>query len=82
MENSYKFFQNKQCEFFPCHKVSDDKLKDFSCLMCYCPLNPYEDCGGNYAILPNGWKDCTNCTIPHFNYLYVLNKLMAKNGGK
>ena len=28
MNNNYKFFQNRDCEFFPCHKVKDeDKFK-------------------------------------------------------
>jgi len=72
---NYKFCQNKQCEFFPCHKGI--KEEDFSCLFCYCPLYPYKDCGGNYVILENGWKDCSNCTIPHDrkNYDYIINKL-------
>jgi len=26
-------------------------------------------------MLDNGWKDCSNCTIPHFNYDYIVSKL-------
>lgn len=75
LENSYKFFQNKECEYFPCHKVVDDNLNGFNCLFCYCPLSPFGDCGGSYTILDNGWKDCSNCLIPHFNYDYIVEKL-------
>ena len=32
----YDFFQNSECEYFPCHKGADPKT--FSCLFCYCPL--------------------------------------------
>ena len=57
-----------------CHHIKGD----MNCLLCYCPL--YEtDCGGDYIILPNGIKDCSNCIIPHNpvfvkNYLYNLYK--------
>ena len=75
MSDNYKFFQNDKCEYFLCHTISKDKEDDFNCLFCYCPLNQYSDCGGNYSVLSNGWKDCSNCTIPHFNYDYIINKL-------
>lgn len=71
--NNYKFFQNKECEYFPCHEVGEDS--NFNCLFCYCPLNPYKDCGGNYRLLDNGWKDCTDCVIPHYDYDYIISKL-------
>jgi len=74
MEN-YKYFKNKDCEYYPCH----DNLfeKDFNCLFCYCPLYQFKDCGGNYFILPKGTKDCSNCLLPHNinNYEYIINKL-------
>lgn len=34
MENSHRFFENRECKYFPCHKG----LEDFNCLFCYCPL--------------------------------------------
>ena len=77
MKNSYKFFQNKECEWFPCH--SAQRKEDFSCLMCFCPLYNFADCGGNYKLLKNGIKDCSNCLIPHCNYDYIINKLSEKN---
>lgn len=77
MKNSYKFFQNKECEWFPCH--STRQIENFSCLMCFCPLYNFADCGGNYKLLKNGVKDCSNCTIPHYNYDYIIKKLSEKN---
>lgn len=71
---SYKFFQNKSCEYFPCHDKTDETK--FNCIFCYCPLSYYKNCGGEYVILNNGWKDCTACLIPHYNYDYVINKLV------
>lgn len=76
MEDSYKFFQNKKCFAFPCHKIAKEEEDNFSCLMCYCPLSPYDDCGGQYVILENGWKDCSECVMPHFDYDYIVSKLI------
>jgi Zn-finger protein len=60
----YKFFQNRECEFFPCHSGADPET--FSCLFCYCPLYALSDkCGGNCTFLGNGIKDCSNCLFPH-----------------
>ncbi|MGN1180093.1 MAG: cysteine-rich small domain-containing protein, partial [Suilimivivens sp.] len=30
MENSHRFFENRECKYFPCHKG----LEDFNCLFC------------------------------------------------
>ena len=60
----YKFFQNNNCEYFPCHKTENSK--NFNCLFCYCPLYALKDqCGGNFKYLENGIKDCSECLIPH-----------------
>ena len=73
----YKFNQNRKCEFFPCHKGM--KEDDFSCLFCYCPLYALGDqCGGNFAYLENGIKDCSRCLIPHRRENY--DKIMEKMG--
>lgn len=60
----YKFFNHRNCEYFPCHKgVAPEK---FNCMFCYCPLYVLgEKCGGNYSITEKGYKDCSACTIPH-----------------
>lgn len=71
----YSFFQNKKCEFFPCHTT--DNIEEFNCLFCYCPLYALGRlCGGNFTITENGIKDCGCCMVPHKkeNYGYVLNK--------
>lgn len=77
---SYSFFQNSDCEYFPCHKLvtnGTDRLdySKFSCLFCFCPLYSNMDCGGQYHILDNGWKDCSSCILPHYNYDYIIQKL-------
>lgn len=75
MKNSYKFFSNRECEFFPCHETDD--TADFNCLFCYCPLYTLgNDCGGNYSYNEKGIKDCSKCLIPHkaSNYEYILSK--------
>ena len=61
---SYKFFQNRDCEFFPCHAGMDSA--DFNCLFCYCPLYALgERCGGNFTYTAQGIKDCSACLVPH-----------------
>lgn len=68
----YKFYQNKECEFFPCHGDNSQ-----NCLFCFCPLYPLMDCGGGYHILDNGVKDCSDCKYPHKeeNYGEVMEAL-------
>lgn len=54
MQN-YKFVQNTQCEYFPCHKGIP--IEVFNCLFCYCPLYALkEECGGDYSYLSSGIK--------------------------
>lgn len=66
---SYKFFQNKECEYFPCHKTAD--AQGFNCLFCFCPLYALgENCGGNFVYLENGIKDCSACLLPHKKQSY------------
>ena len=75
MEN-YKFFQNKNCEYFPCHSCADPE--NFSCLFCYCPLYALGDrCGGNFTYTEDGIKDCTACLRPHRleNYDAIVNSM-------
>jgi len=75
---SFNFFQNKECEYFPCHKVGKLSEDKFSCLFCYCPLYK-EKCEGYFILLPNGIKDCSNCLLPHYNYDYIVKKLININ---
>ena len=65
----YAFFQNRDCEFFPCHETAHPE--DFNCLFCYCPLYALgKDCGGNFRILESGVKDCSGCLRPHLRESY------------
>lgn len=75
MSQNFKFVQNSKCEYFPCHKVKDNK--SFNCLFCYCPLYMLKDkCGGNF-VYNNGIKDCSKCIIPHSpgGYEYIMGKM-------
>ena len=72
----YDFFQNKECEYFPCHKCTDHE--SFSCLFCYCPLFALGDrCGGNFTYTESGIKDCSACLIPHKreNYGFITERV-------
>ena len=80
MENSSRFFANKDCEYYPCHKCS----VDINCLFCYCPLYEY-DCPGNYKYVEvkgKKVKSCMDCVFPHVaeNYDKVIEIL--KQGKK
>ena len=79
MKHSSRFFENKECEYFPCHKLEGP----FNCLFCYCPLIAIENCFGNPKyIMVNGKeiKDCSNCTVPHKpeNYDKIIEILSRK----
>ncbi|MCR5837455.1 MAG: cysteine-rich small domain-containing protein [Lachnospiraceae bacterium] len=82
MENSYKFFENRDCKYFPCHKG----LKDFNCMFCYCPMYSREKCLGNPSFVDKGdrkIKDCSKCVFPHIpeNYEKIMQFLKECNQG-
>lgn len=73
---NYRFFQNLECEYFPCHKGAE--REDFNCLFCYCPLYALgQRCGGKFTYTDNGVKDCSLCAVPHGKNGYdaVMEKL-------
>jgi Zn-finger protein len=75
MEHSYRFYQNRECEYFPCHKVSNEE--EFNCLFCFCPLYALgSGCGGNCSYTKEGIKDCSACLLPHSpkGYDYITDK--------
>lgn len=85
----YAFFQNRECEYFPCHEGVEEDA--FNCLFCYCPLYVLGgECGGNPVFRENGIKDCTNCSLPHDadHYGYVtgqfdrIREAMRDNGSE
>lgn len=66
---NYKYFENKKCEFYPCHK----NLDKINCLFCFCPLFPL-DCWDKD-------KNCQECVYPHIasNYEPIIAKLTAEH---
>jgi len=70
VQNSSKFFANTECEYYPCH------FEGQNCLFCFCVLY-HLDCPGDYTILKNGCKDCTDCVYPHIpeNYEKIIELL-------
>ena len=88
-EKHYSFFQNTQCEYFPCHETAHPE--NFNCLFCYCPLYALgKKCGGNFAYNKAGYKDCSKCLVPHRreNYEKVVSRysdimeIVKKNDGE
>ena len=64
MEASYRYFENRACEYYPCHKG----IEEMNCLFCYCPLYTRQDCPGNPSFKEKDGKTikiCTDCTFPH-----------------
>ena len=83
MSENYKFFQHKECEYFPCHKGVAEV--DFNCLFCYCPLYFLGDsCGGNFSFTSKGVKNCMGCNRPHKreNFDEIITCLKAASGMK
>ncbi|MBO5620561.1 MAG: metal-binding protein [Butyrivibrio sp.] len=63
MENSSRFFANRDCEYYPCHHMDGD----INCLFCYCPLYNME-CPGEYRMVERRGhivKSCIDCSFPH-----------------
>lgn len=66
---NYKFFTNKQCEYYPCHSNTDE----LNCLFCYCTAYNDVSCPGisigSGVYIKNkigkSIKDCSNCTLCH-----------------
>ena len=59
----YAFFQNRDCEFFPCHPT--DRPEEFNCLFCFCPLYHLGKACGGACTFRGGVKDCSACLYPH-----------------
>lgn len=79
-KDSSRFFENRACEYFPCHKGLDE----FNCLFCYCPMYEKENCPGTPEYIEHDGrriKDCSKCTFPHRpeNYDRVMERLKEKS---
>ncbi|MGD9808657.1 MAG: cysteine-rich small domain-containing protein [Deferribacterales bacterium] len=68
---SYKYFSNRECEYYPCHGIDGQ-----NCLFCYCPLYFFKDCGGDPNFM-GAVKDCSKCTKNHDekSYEFIMGKL-------
>lgn len=78
MKNSYRYFENRECEYYPCHKGCER----LNCLFCYCPLYGKAHCPGNYKYIEvdgRKIKECTDCIFPHQaeNYDVIIKFLSA-----
>lgn len=74
----HDFFQNRDCEYFPCHEHANPE--NFSCMFCFCPLYALGDrCGGNFCYTKDGIKDCSGCLRPHMkeNYPDICESIKA-----
>jgi len=71
------FFSNDKCKYFVCHGEIDKEK--FSCIFCFCPLYPYQDCLGT-PFYKNGMKDCSKCIYPHLekNYQNIIEFIFRK----
>lgn len=71
----YKFFSNRECEYYPCHENGNPD--SFNCLFCYCPLYTLgRGCHGNFTYTEEDIKDCGKCLIPHgpHGYDYITSR--------
>ncbi len=80
--NSYKYFENRDCKYYPCHDMPEGK--GLNCLFCYCPLYGYDNCPGNKSYIEKDGKRikvCKNCNFPHDegNYEKIIKILSAGN---
>ena len=74
-KNSFDYFANRECPYYPCHEKASAEY--FNCLFCYCPLYALgEQCGGNFRYMDDGVKDCSGCLLPHGKggYDHILQK--------
>ena len=79
MRNSSRFFENKECEYYPCHRG----LEEMNCMFCYCPFYSREVCPGLPSYIEHGdknIKDCSGCTFPHIpeNYDKIIKLMQSK----
>lgn len=73
---SFKYFENRDCKYFPCHKMD---IQGFNCLFCFCPLY-FALCPGRPRYKENNglmFKTCSDCDYPHRpeNYKAIIEYL-------
>ncbi len=77
MDDSFRFFENRKCKYFPCHEMPEGE--GLNCLFCFCPLYN-TDCPGDPRFTEKDGrriKVCTGCTFPHRaeNYDEIIKRL-------
>lgn len=80
MTNSSRYFENRQCEYYPCHKG----MEHINCLFCFCPLYEMEKCPGSCSFKEKDGsriKTCIDCTFVHEpeNYETIMKLIKLKN---
>lgn len=81
MENSYRYFENRDCKYYPCH----EGIEEMNCLFCFCPLYGREHCPGNPEyMISKGQKikSCLHCTFPHQAENYEIIMQFLRHNGK
>lgn len=78
-KNSSRYFENRACQYYPCHKGS----AHINCMFCYCPFYTWENCPGNPAFVDKKGKrikTCLHCQFPHKaeNYEKIMELLRTK----
>ena len=81
MENSFRFFENRDCQYYPCHR----DIEHINCLFCYCPFYFLDTCPGTPEYMDREGSKirvCTNCNFPHEpeNYPKVITELRDRMG--
>ena len=77
MSNSYRYFENRDCKYYPCHKGQDN----INCLFCFCPLYGMPNCPGNCKWIEKDGKQiksCIDCVFPHIEENYEKVKQIIK----
>lgn len=78
-EQSHEFFENRKCQYYPCH----EGMEVMNCMFCYCPMYRLEHCPGKPQYMEKDGrriKVCTDCTFPHQpdNYGLIM-EVLKKN---
>lgn len=77
-EQSFLYFENRRCKYFPCHGGVNIESEGFNCMFCRCPYYYKAVCPGIESgvahVLENGCKDCTECA---YNHLYSNREEMS-----
>lgn len=83
MKNSFRYFENRECKYYPCHRG----MEEMNCLFCYCPLYFLPDCPGTREQIEKKdgriIRSCVNCDYPHRpenygNIMRILKETLEK----